>query len=67
MPKFQCRQGYVTLQAYCAQDGQLGVMFASLGVELRVRGGVGGHCDDAEWYVVHACSRVGTHIDRLAP
>ena len=31
-----------------------------------VVGGVGGHCDDAEWDAVHACYRVGTHIGRLA-
>ena len=54
VPESQCRQGHVTLQAYCAQDGLLGkvgMVFARLGVVLRVRGSVGGvdgQCDD-EW------------------
>ena len=62
VPECQCRQGYVTLQAYCAQDGLIGVMFARLGVELRVRGNVGGvdgHCDDDGWYV--ACAYLLPH------
>ena len=66
VPECQCRQGYVTLQAYCAQDGLLGVMFARLGVELRVRAGVGGvdgHCGDG-WYT---CCRIGSHRSRIAP
>ena len=55
VPESQCRQGHVILQAYCAQDGLLGkvgMVFARLGVVLRVRGSVGGvdgQYDDDGW------------------